>query len=123
MNTNSPDPICAVRVSHGRCALIVVSGELDLASVPIFENAVGELELPSVRRAVLDLRRLSFIDAVGLHAVLDLHAACLNAATPLTIVPGPRNVQRLFELTGVDRHLPFSHQQRSNGRRRNDGSR
>ena len=109
MNTNGSDPTCVtVRVSHGPCALIVVRGELDLVGVPTFENAVGDLELPSVRRAVLDLRRLSFIDAAGLHAVLDLHAACLNAATDLTIVPGPRNVQRLFELTGVDRYLPFT---------------
>ncbi|MBV8948146.1 MAG: STAS domain-containing protein [Solirubrobacterales bacterium] len=106
---NRPDPISvAVRISPGRAALIVVSGELDLAGVPVFAAAVRNLELASIPRAVLDLRRVVFIDAVGLHAVLDLHAACLEVATALQIVPGPRNVQRIFELTGTDRRLPFA---------------
>jgi len=106
---NRPEPTCvAVRISPGPYALVVVSGELDLVGVPVLEAAVANLELSSVRAVVLDLRRLAFIDAIGLHAVVDLHSACLKAATGLMIVPGPRNVQRLFELTGADRRLPFA---------------
>jgi anti-anti-sigma factor len=57
---------------------------------------------------VLDLRQLEFIDAAGLDSVLALYAECLDVSTALTIMPGPRNVQRVFELTRVDRLLPFS---------------
>jgi anti-sigma B factor antagonist len=103
------EPSCfAVRISPGTYAEIEVSGELDLAGVPVLESAVRDLELPAVKDAVLDLRRLAFIDAAGLDAVLDLYAECLNVATVLTIIPGPRSVQRLFELTRLDRLLPFS---------------
>lgn len=88
--------------------MIELSGELDLAGAPVLEQAVRDLELSTVRHVVLDLRRLVFIDAAGLNAVLDLYAECLDVTVPLTIIPGPRSVQRLFELTRLERVLPFS---------------
>lgn len=97
-----------VRISRGTCGVIEVSGELDLAGAPMLDSAVRDLKLATVRDAVLDLRQLTFIDAAGLNAVVDLYAECLHAATTLTIIPGPRNVQRLFGLTRLDRLLPFS---------------
>ncbi len=98
----------AARVSGGTLAVIEVSGELDLAGVPVLESAVENLELSRVRDAVLDLRRLAFIDAAGLNAVLGLYAECVSESTTLTVIPGPRSVQRLFELTRLDRVLPFT---------------
>ena len=96
-----------VRISRGTCGVIELSGELDLAGAPVLESAVRDLNLSTARDAVLDLRQLTFIDAAGLNAVVDLYAECLHVATTLTIIPGPRNVQRLFELTRLDRLLPF----------------
>lgn len=96
-----------VSVAAGPQALIVVSGELDIASVPAFKAAVADLDFESARQVVLDLEQLEFIDALGLHAVLDLHTACIETAATLTILPGPRQVQRVFELTGTDGQLPF----------------
>jgi anti-sigma B factor antagonist len=98
----------AVRISSRPEALIEVTGELDLASVPIFRAAVREIGLPSRGPVVLDLRRLAFLDAAGLHAVLDLHEEALNVSSALTILPGPRNVQRVFELAGVEQLVRFS---------------
>ena len=63
---------------------------------------------------MLDLGRLVFIDATGLHALLDLQAECLDASIALTITPAPRNVQRVFELSGVDRLLDTSAPRRGN---------
>jgi anti-sigma B factor antagonist len=83
-------------------------GELDLAGVPILEAAARDLRLSTIRDVVLDLRRLAFIDVAGLNAVVDLYAECLTVATTLTIIPGPPNVHRLFELTRLDRLLPFN---------------
>jgi len=108
MRTRCEPTDFAVCITPGSDTLIGVSGEFDLATVPLFEAALQKLELLSVRCVVLDLARLTFMDAAGLHTVLDLHAACLRRSKALTIVPGPRNVQRVFELTGFDRLLPFS---------------
>ncbi len=109
MKTTFESSYFAAHVSCGPSALIEVRGELDLCAVPTFEAAVGNLDLASAPRAVLDLRRLEFIDAAGLHAVLDLQGACLEVATALTIVPGPRQVQRVFALAAVDRLLRFDY--------------
>jgi anti-sigma B factor antagonist len=98
----------AVDVSPGPATLIVLRGELDIAGVPAFEAALRDVHFPSLRHVVLDLEQLVFIDATGLRAVLGLHAACLKVSATLTIRPGPRRVQRVFELTGTDRLLPFS---------------
>ena len=108
MRTTFESTDFTVCITPGPDASIEVSGELDLATVPVFERALEKLELQCVRRVVLDLARLTFMDAAGLHAVLELSAACLNGSKELTIVPGPWHVQRLFELTGCDRLLPFS---------------
>jgi len=102
MKTTFATPHFAVRISTQPDALIEARGELDLTSVPIFQAAVRELGLACRERVLLDLRRLAFMDAAGLHAVLDLHEESVNVSAALTILPGPRNVQRLFELAGVE---------------------
>lgn len=96
-----------VGVYTGRDTRIAVSGELDLAAVRRFEAACDSIAYSSVSRVVLDLRELVFIDATGLRAVLRLHATCLAEAVDLVIRPGARGVQRVFELTGTHRLLPF----------------
>jgi anti-anti-sigma factor len=101
MKTTFATPHFAVQISTHPEALLEVRGELDLASVPIFQAAVRELGLICRERVVLDLRRLAFIDAAGVHAVLDLHEELLDVSAALTILPGPRHVQRVFELAGV----------------------
>lgn len=108
MNTMVSPICCGARVSHGTCGEIALYGELDLAGVPALEAVVDSLELAALHDVVLDLRGLDFIDAAGLHAVLGLYAECLRVATTLTIIPGSRSVQRVFQLTRLDRLLPFS---------------
>ena len=102
MTTTFATNYFAVRTSTDAEARIEAAGELDLASVPIFQAAVRHVAVRPGEHVVLDLGRLSFIDAAGLHAVLDLHEECLNVSAALTIVPGPRHVQRVFELARAD---------------------
>lgn len=108
MKTTFKPTSFAVRISPGPHAVIEVSGELDLAGAPVLKSTVHDLELSAVHDAVLDLRQLVFIDVAGIRALLDLYAEFLSGATALIIIPGPRSVQRVFELTRLDRLLPFS---------------
>ena len=108
MRSTSEPAQFAVQISPGQHAVIAISGELDIVSAPVLEAAVRKLDFRSLKSVVLDLEPLDFIDARGLRAVLYLHAACQSASVTLLIRPGPRRVQRLFELTGTDRVLPFS---------------
>ncbi len=110
MNTSRYEPIgqnFTVSTRTGWETVITLHGELDLATVDIFDAVCGSIDLSSVGRVVLDLRELTFIDARGLRGVLRLHERCLGDAAVLRIKRGPRAVQRVFELTGTHCVLSF----------------
>ena len=80
--------------------VLKLSGELDIASAPVLERAIESLE-PSKHPLVLDLGELAFMDSTGLRALLHArqHAAATNRE--LLLRHGPRQVQRVFELSGT----------------------
>jgi anti-anti-sigma factor len=56
---------------------------------------------------VLDLSQLTFIDSSAIHVILGLQKRCAQQNVRLVIAPGPRAVQRPFEVLGLTRALPF----------------
>lgn len=95
------------RAANADDAVIRVTGELDLATSPRLERAIGEA-FGLGGGIVLDLSGLSFMDSSGLRVVLQLDASCRSAGRRLRIVRGPPVVQRVFELTGTAERLPLS---------------
>jgi anti-sigma B factor antagonist len=88
---------------------IALTGEADLLGAPNIEAALADAccgEPPGL--VVVDLRNLTFIDSSGLQALITGHELCRARGRELRIVPGPENVQRLFELTGMNEVLPFT---------------
>jgi anti-anti-sigma factor len=94
--------------SAPKAQTIVLTGEADLAGVPEIETALKDASDDEPGLIVIDLRNLTFIDSSGLQALLTGHALCRARGHELRIVPGPENVQRLFELTGMNEALPFT---------------
>jgi anti-anti-sigma factor len=80
-------------------------GEIDLATAPQLERALGGLE--GYERVVVDLCDVTFLDSTGLRLLIGLDAASRRDGWTLSLLPGRRSVQRVFEVTGMDRHLPF----------------
>lgn len=87
--------------------MIALSGELDIASAPVLEAKVGELCADGARSVVIDLSELTFIDSTGLRTLLSAQSLCNERACDFALIPGQKNVQRLFALTGLLEHLPF----------------
>ncbi len=86
-----------------------LGGELDIASVPILHAAIARISRAgSIRGITLDLSRLIFIDSTGLAEIILTSQLCERDGFELTLIPGPRPVQRLFERTGLIDALPFS---------------
>ena len=54
----------------GERVVLRLDGELDLAGVPLLEEAVANALLDGVAAIVLDLRGLEFVDSTGLRAIL-----------------------------------------------------
>ena len=83
-------------------------GELDMAGVPSLEATIERICADGASSLTLDLGELSFIDSTGLAAIVHATGLCSKRGCAFQILPGPRSVQRLFEVTGLDGVLPFA---------------
>lgn len=99
----SPLSIESHRLADGGIQLALV-GELDLATMSMLDQELDRLDA-SGQRVILDLRRLQFVDSSGLHALLRVDRRMQETGGSLTIIRGPRPVERLFNLTGLDTRL------------------
>ncbi len=104
---NSPHPYLTIEVtSTPEAHTVALSGEADLSAASSIEAAVVDAT-SKAQRIVLDLRNLTFIDSSGLRALIRGHERCDARGAELRVIPGPENVQRLFELSGMNEILPF----------------
>jgi anti-sigma B factor antagonist len=84
-----------------------LSGDLDLAGSPALESVLIHVCTHTANRVVLDLSELRFMDSTGIQAVLIAQELCRACGCGFLVVPGPTQVQRLFDITGLSRRLPF----------------
>jgi anti-sigma B factor antagonist len=93
--------------AEGDCHTLVLTGELDIAGAEPLEQTVSSLCRGGAKEIVLDLRELSFLDSVGFRAILAAKALCEEYECTFFLTRAREPVQRLFDVTGVLRKLPF----------------
>jgi anti-anti-sigma factor len=86
-------------------AVVVLEGELDIATTPGAEEELRRVELNGARVIVLDLRGLTFMDSTGLRLLVSADARARDAGHRLVVVRGPEAVHRVLEITGLDGKL------------------
>jgi anti-anti-sigma factor len=92
---------------HGADGILVAPrGELDISTAPRLREALLALR-PPPQTLVLDLRGLSFLDTSALQLVLEERQRAEEEGRRLLLVRGSDELHRLFELAGLDAHLPF----------------
>lgn len=84
---------------------VSLSGELDMLSASCLGDALAAAR-GSVA-VILDLSQLTFMDSSGLHAILTARNRLSEAGCRLVILRGSHQVQRVFEVSGVDGVLEF----------------
>ena len=104
--TNAKPFRCDV-ARDGNDLRITLEGELDIATSPQVDAVLREPCENGVRRRVLDLAGLTFMDSSGLRIILSAHATARREGPSLVLVPGPPSVQRVFEITGMKDDLRF----------------
>jgi anti-anti-sigma factor len=104
MSPSAPGELAVDVSMSGQTARVALAGELDIATAPALEQALGELSA-DVEQLLLDLRQLAFIDSTGLRVVLGLANGFGENSARVVVVRGPDPVQRVFALTGADREL------------------
>ena len=93
---------------RGSAAVVRLVGELDLAEVAPLQAELDRLCSNGLSALTVDLSELDFVDSTGLHLLLELNGRCARQEVPLTLVPGPPAVQRLFKITGTDGQFRFA---------------
>ena len=89
-----------VRIRNG-VALVVVLGELDLATTPLLVDRLTHLERTDVETIMVDLREVTFLDSSAIHAFVTAHDHAQQNGHRLILVGANALAQRIIGLTGT----------------------
>jgi anti-anti-sigma factor len=91
------------RLSDG-AVVLRLRGELDLATVSELSEQLGRAE-HDASVVVVDLSGLEFMDSTGVSVLANTDRRARERGRRFVVVRGGRQVQRVLELTGLDRCL------------------
>lgn len=92
--------------------VLALSGELDLAGVAELTEALAAART-SGGALTVDLTGLEFIDSSGLGVLVRFNNGAVADGYAYSVIAGPPQVHRAFELSGLDQALPFTASARS----------
>jgi anti-anti-sigma factor len=85
--------------------VVAVSGELDLDTMGELNEALAVGN--GFATTVVDLRGVTFIDSSGVSGILAAARRARDVGERMVCVPGSQQIQRVFQLTGVDTVLEW----------------
>ncbi len=91
---------------EGEAHIIELIGELDLDGAPKLEEALRAAESGDATSIVVDLGGLEFIDSTGLRLLVMAAERSQNGR--FSLLRGPKQVHRVFEITDLVDRLPFA---------------
>lgn len=86
---------------------IFLSGEVDVSSSQMLEEAVVEACSAGAKEVVLDMGGIEFMDSTGLRAILRGKTLCEQKDCGYRLTPAQRPVEQTLAVTGVRAKLPF----------------
>ena len=98
------DPIITSVSYDDGVAVLAVSGEVDLATIPAFQAAIADALTKRPTALIVDLSGVDFLASAGLQALVATHENVSGAAGFAVVADGPAT-SRPIELTGLDQIL------------------
>ena len=86
----------------GRTRIIEVEGQVDLYSAPEFKERTARVIGAGAACVIIDLSRVTFMDSTGLGVLVGVLKRTRSARADLLLVVTDYDIERLFELTGLD---------------------
>ena len=103
MTTIDDQPILAITDELvGETRVVRCVGEIDLATVPGLRDRVTGLQVDGPPRLVIDLTGVTFIDSLGLGALIGFHKRARVLQGSLVVVPS-QAARRVLAATALDR--------------------
>jgi anti-sigma B factor antagonist len=88
--------------TRSSAVIISVSGELDLATVPMLRERLESVDETSGAPLVVDLSGVRFIASAGLALLVDLQRRCDERGVSLAVVATGSVVPRAIQVTALD---------------------
>src|SRR5262245_41599881 len=90
---------------HDGSSVVVIRGELDLATAPALEKAIGD-RLDAGDAVIVDLRELQFMDSTGLRVLVRAHARAGEQGRFSIVRPLPGGpIAKILAIAGVEDQL------------------
>jgi anti-sigma B factor antagonist len=83
--------------------VVVLGGEVDIFTAPQFKESLVGLLDSGVKRVVVDLSAVTFIDSTALGVLIGGVRRVHGAGGAMAIVVATRPVERVLSVTGLDR--------------------
>ena len=87
--------------------VISLGGEIDLYTAPEFKERMVELIEAGKKNIVVDLSEATFIDSTTLGVLVGGVKRLRPSGGSLALVCSDQNIQKIFEITGLDRVFPI----------------
>ena len=79
-----------------------VSGDVDMASSAALANTIQEaLTAPGVKRVLVDLSQVTFLDSMGINTLVQSHQRAVDQDITVQVVNPSTMALRVLDLTGV----------------------
>jgi anti-anti-sigma factor len=104
--TFEPPPFGVEVARDGTTATVAVLGELDISTTPQLTEAIASLE-PGYEQLVVDLSRCTFFASSGISILLEQNHRTAQDGFELVVIKASPEVQRMFDLAGLDEKLTF----------------
>src|ERR1700727_3041844 len=86
--------------------LVSLAGDCDITNAHLLRKIMTGYVPADARLAVIDLSGLRFIDASGIHGLVDARDVLAASETALVLAAPQPTVARMFTLTGLGRLIP-----------------
>jgi anti-sigma B factor antagonist len=97
-------PFCQESIAIGReCAVLQITGEVDVYTAPQLREQVVELVNSGVRHIIADLRGVDFLDSTGLGALVGSLKRLRTHDGSFKVVASGGQTLRIFQITGLTR--------------------
>jgi anti-sigma B factor antagonist len=87
----------------GDATIVRCTGEVDIMTVTLLRDRLTQLQVDGVSRLVVDLHDVTFIDSLGLGALIGAHKRARVLRGSFVILTSSRPVLRVLQATALDR--------------------
>jgi anti-sigma B factor antagonist len=90
----------------GDCAVLHVTGEVDVYSAPVLREQIVELAAKGAVHVIVDLGSVDFLDSSGLAVLIGGLKRLRERGGSLTPVISSPSILRIFQITGLIKAVP-----------------